>query len=87
MSLFNTRVYQYDQSLVFLPPPWFFYELLILAADGVPVRVRLEPPAFDLDLDALEAVITPRAAVSSLSRRRAIRRSCTTSTITCGSTS
>jgi hypothetical protein len=23
MSLFNTRVYQYDQSLVFLPPPWF----------------------------------------------------------------
>ena len=23
MSLFNTRVYQYDQSLVYLPPPWF----------------------------------------------------------------
>jgi aspartate aminotransferase len=45
---------------IFLPPPWFFYELLILAADGVPVRVRLEPPAFDLDLDALEAAITPR---------------------------
>jgi len=45
---------------IFLTPPWFFYELLILAADGVPVRVRLEPPAFDLDLDALEAAITPR---------------------------
>jgi hypothetical protein len=23
MSLFNTRVYQYDQTLVYLPPPWF----------------------------------------------------------------
>lgn len=23
MSLFNSRVYQYDQSLVYLPPPWF----------------------------------------------------------------
>jgi hypothetical protein len=23
MSLFNTRVYQYDSTLVYLPPPWF----------------------------------------------------------------
>ncbi len=23
MSLFNTRVYQYDSSLLYLPPPWF----------------------------------------------------------------
>jgi len=23
MSLFNTRVYQYDNTLVYLPPPWF----------------------------------------------------------------
>jgi hypothetical protein len=23
MSLFNSRVYQYDQTLVYLPPPWF----------------------------------------------------------------
>jgi hypothetical protein len=23
MSLFNTRVYQYDQTLMYLPPPWF----------------------------------------------------------------
>ena len=29
---------------IFLSPPWFFYELLILAADGVPVRVKLEMP-------------------------------------------
>jgi aspartate aminotransferase len=44
----------------FLSPPWFFYELLITAAGGVPVRVGLEPPDFDLDAAAIEAAITPR---------------------------
>jgi aspartate aminotransferase len=47
-------------EVVFLSPPWFFYELLIAAADGVSVRVRLDPPAFDLDIAAIEAAITPR---------------------------
>jgi aspartate aminotransferase len=47
-------------EVVFLSPPWFFYEILILAAGGNPVRVRLEPPAFDLDPDAIAAAITPR---------------------------
>ena len=47
-------------EVVFLSPPWFFYELLIMAADGVPVRVRLTAPAFDLDTEAIEAAITDR---------------------------
>jgi len=47
-------------EVVFLSPPWFFYELLILAAGGVPVRVPLQPPAFDLDLEAFATSITPR---------------------------
>src|SRR5206468_5201906 len=47
-------------EVVFLSPPWFFYELLIGAAGGTPVRVRLEPPNFDLDPDAIAAAITPR---------------------------
>jgi aspartate aminotransferase len=47
-------------EVVFLSPPWFFYELLILVAGGEPVRVRLEPPAFDLDVDRIAAAITPR---------------------------
>ena len=47
-------------EVIFLSPPWFFYELLIIAADGVPVRVPLRPPAFDIDLAAVEAAITPR---------------------------
>ena len=47
-------------EVVFLSPPWFFYEILILAAGGVPVRVPLAPPSFELDLAAIEAAITPR---------------------------
>lgn len=49
-----------DDEVIFLSPPWFFYELLIIAADGVPVRVPLAAPAFDIDLATLEAAITPR---------------------------
>jgi aspartate aminotransferase len=47
-------------EVVFLTPPWFFYEILILAAGGVPVRVPLAPPSFDLDPSAIEAAVTPR---------------------------
>jgi aspartate aminotransferase len=47
-------------EVVFLSPPWFFYEILILAAGGVPVRVRLAPPSFDLEPDTIAAAITPR---------------------------
>ena len=47
-------------EVVFLSPPWFFYEILILAGGGEPVRVRLEPPGFDIDASAIAAAITPR---------------------------
>jgi aspartate aminotransferase len=47
-------------EVIFLTPPWFFYELLILAAGGEPVRVRLDAPAFDLDPGAIAAAITLR---------------------------
>jgi len=47
-------------EVVFLSPPWFFYEILILAAGGVPVRVPLAPPGFDLDPATIGAAITPR---------------------------
>jgi aspartate aminotransferase len=45
---------------IFLSPPWFFYEMLILAAGGEPIRVRLAPPRFDLDLDAISEAVTAR---------------------------
>jgi aspartate aminotransferase len=47
-------------EVIFLSPPWFFYEFMILAADGVPVRLRLAPPAFEPDLAELAAAITPQ---------------------------
>ena len=42
-------------EVVFLSPPWFFYEQLILAAGGEPVRVTLDPPRWDLDVDRIAA--------------------------------
>jgi aspartate aminotransferase len=47
-------------EVIFLAPPWFFYEFMIIAADAVPVRLHLAPPAFEPDLEALAAAITPR---------------------------
>ncbi len=49
-----------SDEVVFLSPPWFFYELLILAAGGEPVRVAMGPPDFEPDVAAIEAAITPR---------------------------
>ncbi len=48
------------EEVIFLSPPWFFYESLILAAGGEPVRVAVDPLTFDPDLDAIRAAITPR---------------------------
>ena len=53
-------IVQPDDEVIFLSPPWFFYEMLILAADGEPVRVRLRPPAFELEPDDIAATITAR---------------------------
>lgn len=46
--------------MIFISPPWFFYEPLIIAMGADAVRVRLQPPAFDLDPEAIAAAITPR---------------------------
>jgi aspartate aminotransferase len=51
---------------IFLSPPWFFYEQLILAADGVPVRVKFDMPACDLDVAKIEAAITKRTKLMIL---------------------
>jgi aspartate aminotransferase len=49
-----------DDEVIFLSPPWFFYELMIASAGASAVRVRLAAPDFDLDPDAIAAAITPR---------------------------
>jgi aspartate aminotransferase len=48
------------EEVVFVSPPWFFYELLIAAAGAVPVRVKANPSTFDLDPAAIAAALSPR---------------------------
>src|SRR5262249_48405326 len=56
----SARVLAAGEEVVFPDPAWFCYEPMLLAADAAPRKVRLKPPGFDLDLDAIEAAIGPR---------------------------
>src|SRR5207245_790026 len=47
-------------EVIYLSPPWFFYESMIRFAGAEPVRVDLSAPEFDLDAEAVAAAITPR---------------------------
>lgn len=47
-------------EVIFISPPWFFYEALIAAAGATPVRVGVERTSFDLDLDAIATAVGPR---------------------------
>jgi aspartate aminotransferase len=47
-------------EVIFISPPWFFYEIYIAASGALPVRVRIDPQTFDLDLEAIRSAITPR---------------------------
>jgi aspartate aminotransferase len=47
-------------EVIYISPPWFFYEGLILSVGGVPVRVRMNPLTFDLDLNAIDHAISSR---------------------------
>lgn len=47
-------------EVIYISPPWFFYELLIEGAGGTAVRVDADRATFDLDIEAIEAAITPR---------------------------
>lgn len=49
-----------DDEVIFLSPPWFFYEMLILSAGAEPVRVTLAPPEFEPNLEAIAAAISAR---------------------------
>ena len=57
--VFNT-VLENGAEVIFNSPPWFFYEGMIVNNGGIPVRVRLDPDSFDLDLAAIEAAITDK---------------------------
>jgi aspartate aminotransferase len=55
----NTLLEQGDE-VIYISPPWFFYETLIVAAGGKPVSVRANPMTFDLDLEMISNAVTPR---------------------------
>ena len=45
-------------EVVFISPPWFFYEALIVGCGGVPVRIRINLTSFDLDVGAIEQALS-----------------------------
>jgi len=47
-------------EIVYVSPPWFFYDSMIRFAGADPVRVDSRAPGFDLPVDAIAAAITPR---------------------------
>jgi aspartate aminotransferase len=47
-------------EVLFLSPPWFFYEALIVGGGAEPVKVRVDMDTWDPDLNAIAAAITPR---------------------------
>lgn len=47
-------------EVIFNSPPWFFYESMVINSGGKPVRVRVDPESYDLDLAAIDAAITER---------------------------
>ncbi len=47
-------------EVIYVSPPWFFYEAMIAAVGASPVRVDCDPVTYDLDLGAIEAAITER---------------------------
>lgn len=59
LSVSMRAVLDPGDECLFISPPWFFYEAMIIATGATPVRVVSEPPAFDLPLDAIEKAITP----------------------------
>jgi aspartate aminotransferase len=60
MTLAMTMVLDAGDEVVFVSPPWFFYEAMILGAHASPVRVRADETTWDLDLDAIARVLSPR---------------------------
>lgn len=47
-------------EVIFMSPPWFQYEGMIIIADGVPIKVQIDLKTYDLDLSAIEKAITEK---------------------------
>jgi aspartate aminotransferase len=49
-----------EDEVIFVSPPWFFYEAMILGVGATPIKTRISPPAYDLQVEAIAGAITPR---------------------------
>jgi aspartate aminotransferase len=63
LALAMATVLDPGDEVVFVSPPWFFYEAMILGAHATPVRVRADETTWDLDVDAIQAALSPRTRV------------------------
>src|SRR5215204_548680 len=52
-----------DDEIIYSLPPWFAYEVLIVEAGLVPVKVGIDLATLDLDIDAIATAITPRTRI------------------------
>lgn len=50
------------EEVIYISPPWFFYESMILNTGSRPVRVPIDPDTYDLDVEAIAAAINERTA-------------------------
>lgn len=50
-------------EVVYFSPAWSFYKPIIHSARGIPVEVKNDAPDFDLNIEALDAAITPRTRI------------------------
>lgn len=60
LSLLLRTLCDPGDEAIFVSPPWFFYESLIVGAGVAPVRVLADHTTFDLDLEAIERAISVR---------------------------
>ena len=60
MTLAISMVLDPGDEVVFVTPPWFFYEAMILGARATPVRVAADLRTWDLDVDAIGRALSPR---------------------------
>ncbi len=60
LSIALKAVVDPGDEVIYPSPPWFFYQMIIESLGATAVRVRVPPPAFDLDVDAVREAITER---------------------------
>lgn len=49
-------------EVVYISPPWFFYEAMILSVGAEPVKVKVRQDDWDLDVQSIESAITDKTS-------------------------